>query len=85
MLELIGALSVASVDRMVAGRWSNAPPPGSLGVLDDGVVDGRDELVRRDPASNTRLQQELTLLVQGEITPDEFISTVDDSIVENAE
>lgn len=38
-----------------------------------------------DPASNTRLQQELTLLVQGEVTPDEFISTVDDAIAENAE
>ena len=37
-----------------------------------------------DPASNTRLQQELTLLVQGEITPDEFISTVDDAIRKNA-
>lgn len=36
-----------------------------------------------DPTSNTRLQQELTLLVQGEITPDEFISTMDRVIGEN--
>lgn len=36
-----------------------------------------------DPASNTRLQQELTLLVQGDITPDEFIKTMDATIAEN--
>jgi raffinose/stachyose/melibiose transport system substrate-binding protein len=36
-----------------------------------------------DPTSNSRLQQELTLLVQGEITPDEFISTMDDVIAQN--
>ena len=37
-----------------------------------------------DPTSNTRLQQELTLLVQGEVTPDEFASTMDGVIAENA-
>lgn len=37
-----------------------------------------------DPASNSRLQQELTLLVQGEITPEEFIATMDETIAENA-
>lgn len=36
-----------------------------------------------DPATNTRLQQELTLLVQGEITPDEFIDTMDKTLTEN--
>ncbi|PXA72085.1 ABC transporter substrate-binding protein [Cryobacterium arcticum] len=36
-----------------------------------------------DPTSNTRLQQELTLLVQGEVTPDEFISTMDGVIAQN--
>lgn len=36
-----------------------------------------------DPTSNTRLQQELTLLVQGEITPDEFIETMDATIAQN--
>ncbi|GEP48033.1 extracellular solute-binding protein [Microbacterium saccharophilum] len=36
-----------------------------------------------DPATNTRLQQELTLLVQGEITPDEFIETMDKTLTEN--
>ncbi|MGW9111880.1 ABC transporter substrate-binding protein [Microbacterium sp. NPDC055683] len=38
-----------------------------------------------DPATNTRLQQELTLLVQGEITPDEFIETMDKALVENSD
>lgn len=36
-----------------------------------------------DPATNTRLQQELTLLVQGDITPDEFIETMDATLTEN--
>jgi raffinose/stachyose/melibiose transport system substrate-binding protein len=36
-----------------------------------------------DPTSNTRLQQELTLLVQGEVTPDEFIETMDAVIAEH--
>lgn len=38
-----------------------------------------------DPATNTRLQQELTLLVQGEITPDEFIETMDRTLAENSD
>lgn len=37
-----------------------------------------------DPASNTRLQQELTLLIQGEITTDDFIQTMDETIAKNA-
>lgn len=36
-----------------------------------------------DPATNTRLQQELTLLVQGDITPDDFITTMDATLAEN--
>ncbi|WP_426323576.1 ABC transporter substrate-binding protein [Microbacterium sp. E-13] len=36
-----------------------------------------------DPATNTRLQQELTLLVQGDTTPDEFIDTMDAALAEN--
>lgn len=36
-----------------------------------------------DPATNTRLQQELTLLVQGDITPEKFISTMDAALAEN--
>ena len=36
-----------------------------------------------DPATNTRLQQELTLLVQGDITPDEFIATMDAALAES--
>jgi raffinose/stachyose/melibiose transport system substrate-binding protein len=37
-----------------------------------------------DPTSNTRLQQELVLLVQGNTTPSEFISTMDSTIKQNA-
>ncbi len=37
-----------------------------------------------DPATNTRLQQELTLLVQGDITPDEFIETMDAALAEHS-
>lgn len=36
-----------------------------------------------DPTSNSRLQQELTLLVQGDITPEEFIATMDQTIQQN--
>ncbi|WP_084074480.1 ABC transporter substrate-binding protein [Demequina sp. NBRC 110052] len=36
-----------------------------------------------DPTSNTRLQQELTLLVQGDETPEGFIATMDAVIAEN--
>ncbi|SEB92600.1 raffinose/stachyose/melibiose transport system substrate-binding protein [Paramicrobacterium humi] len=36
-----------------------------------------------DPATNTRLQQELTLLVQGNVTPDEFVKTMDSALAEN--
>jgi raffinose/stachyose/melibiose transport system substrate-binding protein len=38
-----------------------------------------------DPATNTRLQQELTLLVQGDITPDEFVTTMDATLAENVD
>lgn len=37
-----------------------------------------------DPDTNTRLQQELTLLLQGNITPEEFTSTMNSAIAENA-
>ncbi len=37
-----------------------------------------------DPNSNARLQQELVLLAQGNITADEFIETVDSTIQESA-
>jgi raffinose/stachyose/melibiose transport system substrate-binding protein len=36
-----------------------------------------------DPESNTRMQQELTLLAQGDTSVDEFIETVDAIIQEN--
>lgn len=37
-----------------------------------------------DPTSNTRMQQELVLLATGEITPDQFIETIDAVIAEEA-
>jgi raffinose/stachyose/melibiose transport system substrate-binding protein len=37
-----------------------------------------------DPTTNTRLQQELTLLVQGDTTPADFTSTMDKTLAENA-
>ena len=37
-----------------------------------------------DPTSNTRMQQELVLLASGEITPDQFIETIDAVIKEEA-
>lgn len=36
-----------------------------------------------DPTTNSRLQQELVLLVQGNIAPDEFISTMDAVLTSN--
>lgn len=38
-----------------------------------------------DPATNTRLQQELTLLVQGDITPQQFVDTMDAALAENTD
>lgn len=37
-----------------------------------------------DPTTNGRLQQELVLLVQGNITPEQFISTMDSTVAQNA-
>ncbi|MET3902467.1 extracellular solute-binding protein [Paenarthrobacter sp. 4246] len=37
-----------------------------------------------DPTTNGRLQQELVLLVQGNITPEQFTRTMDDAIKQNA-
>jgi raffinose/stachyose/melibiose transport system substrate-binding protein len=37
-----------------------------------------------DPTTNTRMQQELVLLATGEITPDQFIETIDAVIAEEA-
>lgn len=37
-----------------------------------------------DPTSNTRLQQELVLLVQGNTKPSEFTATMDQTIAQNA-
>ena len=37
-----------------------------------------------DPTTNTKLQQELVLLVQGDVTPEEFISSMDTTLAQNA-
>ncbi|MFE4835349.1 ABC transporter substrate-binding protein [Arthrobacter sp. NPDC056691] len=37
-----------------------------------------------DPTTNSRLQQELVLLVQGDITPEQFTSTMDSTVAQNA-
>lgn len=37
-----------------------------------------------DPTTNTRLQQELVLLVQGDVSPGAFISTMDTALAQNA-
>lgn len=37
-----------------------------------------------DPTTNGRLQQELVLLVQGDITPEQFTSTMDSTVAQNA-
>ncbi|GAB14981.1 putative ABC transporter substrate-binding protein [Arthrobacter globiformis NBRC 12137] len=37
-----------------------------------------------DPTTNGRLQQELVLLVQGDITPEQFTSTMDSAVAQNA-
>ena len=37
-----------------------------------------------DPTTNTKLQQEQVLLVQGDITVDEFVETMDAALTENA-
>lgn len=37
-----------------------------------------------DPTTNSRLQQDLVLLVQGEITPEQFTKTIDATLAENA-
>jgi len=37
-----------------------------------------------DPATNSRLQQDLVLLVQGDVTPEDFITTMDQTLTSNA-
>lgn len=37
-----------------------------------------------DPTTNGRLQQELVLLVQGDITPEQFTGTMDSTVAQNA-
>jgi raffinose/stachyose/melibiose transport system substrate-binding protein len=53
--------------------------------MDDlGTTFGKPWDTQLDPTSNTQMQAELTLLAQNEVTPDEFITTVDAVIQENA-
>ena len=68
-------------------------PEGASPLYDEVVAEKLDNLgdqtampwdTQLDPTSNSRLQQELTLLAQGEITPDEFLDVVGKTISENA-
>ncbi len=79
-----GALSPTSgVDPVIPDNATPAVRPRGRAVRRSGPRD-RDAVGHAvDPATNTRLQQELTLLVQGDITPDEFIETMDASLKEN--
>ncbi len=51
---------------------------------DLGTVFGKPWDTQLDPTSNSRMQAELTLLAQNQVTPDEFVSTIDAVIQENA-
>lgn len=65
---------------------ANATPLYQRAVEQSGEVGPRIAMpwdTQLDPATNTRLQQELTLLVQGDISVDEFISTMDSTLKEN--
>ena len=66
---------------------SNATPIYSKAVADADKVGKRLAMpwdTQLDPTTNTTLQQQLTLLVQGQVTPDEFVSTMDKALDENA-
>lgn len=67
-------------------------PDGSTALYDE-IREQLDDLgdttalpwdTRLDPASNTRLQQELTLLGQGDVTPEEFARAVDGVLEQRA-
>ncbi|CAG7588204.1 ABC transporter substrate-binding protein [Rhodococcus opacus] len=67
--------------------------PGNATPLYQKALDAADDLgtnlavpwdTQLDPTSNTRLQQELVLLMQGNSTAENFIDRVDSTIAENA-
>ena len=65
---------------------SNATPLYDRAIAQSGDVGTKIAMpwdTQLDRATNTRLQQELTLLVQGDITPDEFVGTMDATLKEN--
>lgn len=66
---------------------ANATPLYQKAVAAEGNVGDKLAMpwdTQLDPTSNTRLQQELVLLVQGNVTPGKFISTMDETISQNA-
>ncbi|MET7519280.1 extracellular solute-binding protein [Streptomyces sp. NPDC005480] len=80
-----GELSPTSDAKTVLPR--NATPLYARAVAAAGDV-GKDTAVpwdtQLDPTSNTKFQQELVLLVQGDISPSDFVSTMDSVIGRNA-
>jgi raffinose/stachyose/melibiose transport system substrate-binding protein len=79
-----GALGPTTVDPKIP---ANATPLYQKAI--DTANDAGSETImpwdtQLDPTTNTMLQQELTLLVQGEITADEFVSKMDDTLEQNA-
>ena len=81
-----GALSPD--DRCGDRRSRQMPPPCSRRpwkqAKDLGDKQAMPWDTQLDPTTNGRLQQELVLLVQGNITPEEFTTTMDSTIAQNA-
>lgn len=80
-----GALSPTSSASTVLPDNATDLYSKALALADDiGATAAMPWDTQLDPTSNTRLQQELTLLVQGNISVEEFIHTMDATIAENA-
>ncbi|HEY3574206.1 MAG TPA: extracellular solute-binding protein [Arthrobacter sp.] len=66
---------------------ANATPLYKKAVEKAGDLGGKQAMpwdTQLDPTTNGRLQQELVLLVQGDITPEQFTSTMDSTVAQNA-
>jgi raffinose/stachyose/melibiose transport system substrate-binding protein len=66
---------------------TNATPLYRKAIEKAGDLGGKQAMpwdTQLDPTTNGRLQQELVLLVQGDITPEQFTSTMDSTVAQNA-
>ncbi|MFF2315134.1 ABC transporter substrate-binding protein [Arthrobacter sp. NPDC058097] len=66
---------------------ANATPLYKKAIEKAGDLGGKQAMpwdTQLDPTTNGRLQQELVLLVQGDITPEQFTSTMDSTVAQNA-